>query len=74
MMAEKLKPCPFCGGEVTMIYNSFDNSFNFYHKSEFDAIECCVLEPIVLDGLPSLAEARKAWNRRVGDSDENGES
>lgn len=30
-MAE-LKPCPFCGGSVTMVYNSFDNAFKFYHK------------------------------------------
>ena len=65
-MAE-LKPCPFCGGAVFMIYNSADDAFKVYHKSGFDASECCVLEPIVLDGLSSLAEAREAWNRRAED-------
>lgn len=61
----KLKPCPFCGGDVTMIYNSLDNSYKFYHKNVIDAIECCVLEPIVLYGFSSLAEAGEAWNRRA---------
>ena len=66
-MATELKPCPFCGGAVSMIYNSFDNAFKVYHKSGFDSAECCVLEPIVLDGLSSLAEAGEAWNRRAED-------
>lgn len=64
---DKLKPCPFCGKPVSMVYNSFDNAYKFYHKSGTDAVACCVLEPIVLDGFPSLAEAAKAWNRRVND-------
>ena len=65
-MAE-LKPCPFCGGSVSMIYNSLDNAYKFYHKSGFDAIGCCVLEPIVLHGFSSLQEAGEAWNRRAED-------
>ena len=65
-MAE-LKPCPFCGGAVSMLYNSMDNAYKFYHKSGFDSLHCCVLEPIVLHGFCSLAEAAEAWNRRAED-------
>ena len=62
-MAE-LKPCPFCGGSVTMVYNSFDNAFKFYHKDCKKGEECRIIEPIMLKGI-SLAEAAEAWNRRA---------
>ena len=61
----KLKPCPFCGCPVTMIYNSLDNAFKFYHKG-YDEIECRVVEPIMLKAR-SLADAREVWNRRTDD-------
>lgn len=61
----ELKPCPFCGKPVTMIYNSQDDAFKFYHKS-WDITECPVIEPIMLEGV-SLADAAEAWNRRVED-------
>lgn len=62
-----LKPCPFCGGAVNIVYNSLDNSFRVYHNNGMDAIECVVHEPFEIDALEvmSLAEARKAWNRRA---------
>lgn len=62
-----LKPCPFCGGEVSIIYKSSDNAFLVFHKGVFDAVACPMLEPFVIDALEvmSLAEARKAWNRRA---------
>ena len=65
-MAE-LKPCPFCGGEMLMVYNSYDHAFKFYHKSSSDKLGCCVLDPIKLDGYAfvSLAKAAEAWNRRA---------
>ena len=67
-MAE-LKPCPFCGKPVSMVYNSFDNAFKFYHKRSFDISDCSVIEPIMLEGC-SLADAAKAWNRRSTPSGE----
>lgn len=62
-----LKPCPFCGGEVNIVYKSFDNSFFVYHNSGMDAIECVIHEPFEIDApnVKSLADARKAWNRRA---------
>ena len=65
----ELKPCPFCGGKVTMVYNSMDNAFKVYHSSSFDAMDCPVIEPIMLGDLEimSLKGAREAWNRRAND-------
>jgi hypothetical protein len=60
----ELKPCPFCGGAMTCVYNSFDNAFKFYHKYEGMSDFCRVFEPISLRAI-SLADAKEAWNRRV---------
>lgn len=62
---ERLKPCPFCGTPVTMTYNSWDNAFKIYHTGNDDP-NCCIIEPIMLEAV-SLADAAKAWNRRVND-------
>lgn len=64
----ELKSCPFCGGEMSLMYNSFDNEFLFYHKGGF---WCPAAEPIRFDGsvVKSLKEATDAWNRRA----DNGE-
>ena len=66
---DKLKPCPFCGKPVCMIYNSLDNAFKFYHKNGMDDLNCCAIEPIMLKGH-SLADAAKLWNRRAADTKE----
>ena len=63
---DKLKPCPFCGGEMSMIYRSKDRAFHIYHKSGFDAVECPILEPFIIDS-ESLSTAAEAWNRRVSE-------
>ena len=62
-----LKPCPFCGGAVNIVYNSLDDAFRVYHNSGMDAIECVIREPFEIDvpNVKSLAKARKAWNRRA---------
>lgn len=60
----ELKPCPFCGHPVQMVYNSRDNAFKIFHKNGDDEMNCCVIDPIMLDGI-SLADATKAWNRRA---------
>ena len=61
---DKLKPCPFCGKSVSMIYNSLDNAFKFYHKNGDDDMNCCVIEPIMIEAR-SLADAAQKWNRRA---------
>lgn len=60
-----LKPCPFCGSEVSLTYSSYDNIFHFYHKGDLVS-QCGAKEPIDFDGyfVKSLAAAAEAWNRR----------
>ena len=61
---KELKPCPFCGGEVSMTYNSASRTFNIWHTDR----KCELAEPIMIDqsgAVRSMAEATKVWNRRV---------
>lgn len=64
MSNSKLKPCPFCGSTVNIIYNSLDNAYKAYH----DKGECKFIEPFYIDGehAESLAEAYRIWNTRSG--------
>ena len=57
-----LKPCPFCGGEVSITYHSADNVFSIWHKHE----GCKFIEPMYIDGehAKSLSDARNIWNKR----------
>ena len=61
----ELKPCPFCGSDVSLTYSSWDNMFHVYHKG--DLVTCAIKEPIDIDGYfaKSLSDAVKAWNRRA---------
>lgn len=63
-----LKPCPFCGGKVSLTYHSGDNVYRIWHHWGNSA-ECFIAEPIELPGnqLKSLSEAAQAWNRRQDD-------
>ena len=64
MMAE-LKPCPFCGGSVSMVLNQFEESYMVYHKS----IEPCLVgEPFEIPMnavVKNREDAIRAWNRRA---------
>lgn len=62
-MYEELKPCPFCGRPVNMVYNSRDNAFKIFHKNVEEEMCCFVIDPIMIKGK-SLSDAKKAWNRR----------
>lgn len=57
-----LRPCPFCGGEVSITYHSADNVFAIWHKYE----GCKFIEPMYIDGqyAKSLSDARNIWNGR----------
>lgn len=63
MMAEKLKPCPFCGGEASLCSTGFATKDNYY------LIHCkgCGCKQLVSIHREKVIEA---WNRRAGDSDE----
>ena len=57
-----LRPCPFCGGAVSIKYHSADNVFAVWHK--YDG--CKFIEPMYIDGehAKSLSDARNIWNKR----------
>lgn len=58
-----LKPCPFCGGAVSMTYNSGEKAFAIWHKDK----SCGFIEPFWIDQeyAKSLREAEMLWNRRT---------
>ena len=62
-MSEKLKPCPFCGGEaemqITILYNLKANSLHFIH--------CGKCWSSTFQYFSKKEEAIKAWNTRVGE-------
>lgn len=64
---EKLKPCPFCGGRVSITYNSGVNAFAVWHTKA-----PCFIEPFWISGddAKTLNEAYAFWNRRAERSEE----
>lgn len=61
-MAE-LKPCPFCGGDVTIYYSSMTKGFYFMHNKRDKP--CILLTPSTILGKNEcLQDAYDAWNRR----------
>lgn len=60
---DRLKPCPFCGKPVSIVYNSLDRVFKVYHTYGDDEYNCCIIDPIPIDAV-SLKDASDAWNRR----------
>lgn len=61
-MINKLKPCPWCNGTVSLTYNSMENAFAIWH----DGDTCKFKEPfwISADEVKSIKEAYEAWNSR----------
>ena len=66
---EKLKPCPFCGGEVILSYSS-KGSFHFRHRAYDGCMFFEFMSYITPNGCGSLAEAAEAWNKRAERSEE----
>ena len=61
----ELKPCPFCGKEVTLISSSRSKQFVFNHK---DLRNCPFYRfEIPWETAKSLSEAKELWNRRIKD-------
>ena len=65
-MNERLKPCPFCGGDVTIYCSSATNGYYFMHNNkQGKAKNCILLTPSTICGkYKSLKDAYEAWNRR----------
>lgn len=59
----KLKPCPFCGGEMNISCSSRIRRFTISHRN----LRNCHFYSFEIDWqtVGSLAEAIKAWNRRA---------
>ena len=62
-MKGKLKPCPFCGGEVELIDERYDSMYGSYHERNITCHTCGVALQEQTNGLEPLIEA---WNRRDG--------
>lgn len=69
MEKQKIKPCPFCGGEVNIYYSSATKAFYAVHIDKQGASkDCILLTPMILIGkYESLKQAYSAWNRRAND-------
>ncbi len=70
-MAEKLKPCPFCGGEARMKYGKY-NLLGAYGNEATErrwagvyCIKCGISQPIRRN--PTKEQAILYWNMRGGD-------
>ncbi len=60
-MTEKLKPCPFCGGEADILsYDSIRLDSWLYHVYRAECQNCHTTQPSVT----SFIEAVRIWNRR----------
>lgn len=59
-MAEKLKACPFCGGEAK-VYQSMAYGRTVWKVMCGARVDCCLL----LNDFDTREEAFNAWNRRA---------
>ena len=59
-MTEKLKPCPFCGGEAELTKH-----LNDLYSVQCNTTECYMEVGLCTGGFTSSLYAIKAWNRRA---------
>lgn len=62
----KLKPCPFCGGKVTIM--RLENGFVSYYVSHNDPFNCAY-EIRQQSASRTIQEAANKWNRRADTND-----
>lgn len=62
---DELKPCPFCGGDMNMVYRSASRMYMIYHED--GGRLCDIIGPfkIHVSRARSLGEAADCWNRRA---------
>lgn len=56
---DKLKPCPFCGHEAMISYNS-NYDFQAYCTND-----TCFMSQIIMEDMETEEQARAAWNKRA---------
>jgi len=64
-----LKPCPFCGCDAQLDHDQV--GFNLYSKVRCVNCHCSTKKFGISTKVSSDELAIEAWNKRVGDSDEN---
>ena len=82
----KIKPCPFCGGEMKFHRESFVNKYGqtvvYKYYQHADMEQDCVLDDICMpftigagdadEETGYIGEYAKKWNKRVGEDEEYG--
>lgn len=62
-MMPELKPCPFCGGEATVIQTkAYSTGVVLYHVWHYAF--ACPLREVRTENMETAEEAIEAWNRR----------
>lgn len=61
-MEDKLKSCPFCGGEARMV-----QEYDAMIGKTFYFVECADCTGTIFNGEINEKEAIEKWNRRVND-------
>ncbi len=64
-MIEKLKPCPFCGGEAKIVHHKFFSEVVRHWEDGGYSIECKNCHASGYQLWSCEKQASKAWNRRV---------
>ena len=67
---EKIKPCPFCGGNAVLIKHPYATYFPYYVRCNNFAN--CAIVGVATCSCKTPEEAIAAWNRREGE--EHGET
>ena len=67
---EKLKPCPFCGGEAKV--KAYSNGYNIWYRVR--CVDCGVEQDGIRNGYYGEEEAIEAWNRRTETHEERTET
>lgn len=57
-----LKPCPFCGGEVNIVYTKTLHAYLIFPKSDNG---CKYIAVISANNAKTISEAIDMWNKRI---------
>ena len=59
---EKLKPCPFCGGEAEMFFNNVTRDYSICCYDVYNDYDCCGAE---IASYIDEKELIEMWNQRI---------
>ena len=68
---DKLKPCPFCGGEANIVTRDVEpQGDSWYGTKEETFVQCkscgcCLFDEVFHSGFCENCDAIESWNRRV---------